>query len=73
LETVIYSKPNCPYCTNAKNLFERLNIPYEEKVLGIDFTRDDLLEMFPGAKTFPQIIYDGEYVGGFAELAKRFG
>ena len=27
-----------------------------------------MLETFPGARTFPQIIVDGEKIGGYTEL-----
>ena len=36
--------------------------------LGEDFDREELLEKFPTARTFPQITAHGEYVGGFNEL-----
>jgi glutaredoxin 3 len=73
METLIYSKPNCPYCVNAKKLLELKGIPFEEKVLDVDFTREQLLEKFPEAKTFPQVILEGEHVGGYTDLAKKFG
>ena len=31
LKLIIYSKPNCIYCTMAKNLCKQMNIVYEEK------------------------------------------
>ena len=30
-----------------------------------DFTREELFENFPGARTFPQIRIDGEAIGGY--------
>jgi len=38
--------------------------------LGKDFTREDLFEKFPNARTFPQITVDGELVGGWTEFEK---
>lgn len=73
MKTVIYSKPNCIFCEKAKELLDFQNIPYELKVLDVDFTREELLEMFPDAKTYPQIIFEGEHIGGFDNLAKKFG
>lgn len=32
----VYSKPNCPQCTDTKNMLDRLDVAYEE----IDITRD---------------------------------
>jgi len=31
---VIWTKPDCPYCTRAKNVLRANNIAFEEKVLG---------------------------------------
>ena len=36
-------------------------------MLDEDFDREALMETFPGARTFPQIIVDGEKIGGFTE------
>jgi glutaredoxin len=30
--------------------------------------QDEFFEMFPGARTFPQITMEGENIGGFTEL-----
>jgi glutaredoxin len=69
---IIYGKPNCVYCQRAKTHITKNGYPYTYKELGIDFTREELLEKFPNAKTFPQITVerDGstEYVGGYDEL-----
>jgi glutaredoxin 3 len=37
-------------------------------MLDEDFTREELFEKFPTARTFPQIVVDGESIGGFTEL-----
>jgi len=37
-------------------------------MLDQDFTREEVLEQFPGARTFPQIKVDGKAIGGFQEL-----
>jgi glutaredoxin len=64
----IYGKDNCPYCDMAKALCEQKGLDYEYKLLGFDFTREELMETFPGARTFPQIILDGQKIGGYTEL-----
>ena len=60
----IWSKPACPYCVKAKNLCEQKGYDYIYKMLDEDFTREELFEEFPGARTFPQIRIDGENIGG---------
>lgn len=65
---IIYGKTQCPYCDMAKNLCEQKGLDFEYKQLGTDFNRDEMLSTFPGARTFPQIILDGQKIGGYTEL-----
>jgi glutaredoxin len=67
-QTVVWSKYHCPYCDQAKALLDRHGIAYEERRIGDGYTREDLLESVPGARTVPQIFLDGELVGGYTEL-----
>lgn len=66
----VYSKDNCPYCVEAKRLLTSLNLAFEEKKVGVDVTREELLERVPNAKTVPQIIINGECIGGYTQLAR---
>ena len=68
MKVEIYSKPQCPYCVQAKALAEREGYQLTYKMLDEDFDRETLMETFPGARTFPQIIVDGEKIGGFTEF-----
>jgi glutaredoxin 3 len=67
MKVEIYSKPNCPYCVQAKALAEREGHDLTYKMLDEDFNRETLMETFPGARTFPQIIVDDKKIGGFTE------
>ena len=67
MKVEIYSKPQCPFCVQAKALAEREGHELTYKMLDEDFDRETLMETFPGARTFPQIIVDGEKIGGFPE------
>jgi len=49
----IWSKAQCPYCVKAKNLCERDGLEYKYYMLDEDFTREELFERFPTARTFP--------------------
>jgi glutaredoxin len=64
----IWGKSACPFCEAAKNTCESRNLKYVYKQLDVDFTRDEVLEKFPGAKTFPQIIVGGDKIGGYDKL-----
>lgn len=65
---VVYTKPNCSYCVQAKGLLNMKAIPFQEIHIGTDITRDQLVEQFPDARTAPVITVDGSYIGGFNEL-----
>jgi len=65
---VVWSKDNCPYCTAAFELLNRYNLSYEIRKLGEGWTKEELLESAPAAKTVPQILIDGKLIGGHADL-----
>ena len=67
MKVEIYSKPQCPFCVQAKALAEREGHELTYKMLDEDFDRETLMETFPGARTFPQIIVNDEKIGGFTE------
>ena len=67
-KAVIWSKYHCPYCDQAKALLTQRGIAFEEKKIGDGFTKEDLLEEIPTARTVPQIFIDEQLIGGFTEL-----
>jgi len=66
----IWGKPACPSCTKAKALCEQRGYQYEYLEMGRDFTREAVLEEFPEARTFPQIVVGGQKVGGYEAFIK---
>lgn len=64
----IYGKPACPHCDQAKRICEQRELEYKYYQLDTDFTREEVLEMFPGARTFPQIKVNGTSIGGKDQL-----
>lgn len=66
----IWGKPACPSCTKAKALCEQRGYRYEYLEMGRDFTREAVLEEFPEARTFPQIVVGGQKVGGYEAFVK---
>lgn len=69
-KAIIWSQPNCLGCTQAKNILEFRNIPYEIKMLGENATKQELLAAVPNARSVPQIFINGKYIGGIDELRK---
>lgn len=73
----VYSKPNCPWCDQAKALLKSRGWKYNTINLDVGqerveeeayISRDELFARLPGVRTLPQIIVSGERIGGFAEL-----
>jgi glutaredoxin 3 len=71
MKAVVWSKDHCPFCDQAKNLLKMKGIEFEEKKIGHGFTKEDLLEAVPTARTVPQIFLDENLIGGFTELKKH--
>ena len=67
-KAIIWTKDLCNYCNAAKSLLKVKGIEIKERRIGREYTRENLLEAVPNARTVPQIFLDGEYVGGFTEL-----
>jgi len=68
MKAIVWSKDHCPYCDQAKALLKQKGIEFEERNMSRDWTREQLLEAVPAARTVPQIFIDEELVGGFNEL-----
>ena len=71
MKAIVWSKDQCPYCDQAKALLKSRNIEFEERNIMHGWTREQLLEAVPNARTVPQIFLDEELVGGFIELRTK--
>jgi glutaredoxin len=55
----------------AKNWFKSKDLAFTEHKIGTNgFTRENLLEAIPNARTVPQIVIDGVVIGGWDDLRK---
>jgi glutaredoxin 3 len=70
MKAVVWSKYNCPYCDQAKALLKQRGIAFEERKIGDGYSKEDLLEAVPTARTVPQIFLNEQLIGGFTELKK---
>ncbi len=71
MKAIVWSRDQCAFCEQAKGLLESRDIEYEVRNISHDWTREQLLESVPTARSVPQIFLDDEYVGGFNELRKK--
>ena len=66
----VYSKPNCSFCMQAKQLLEMEQLPFDYLTLGTHYSLQEFMELFPNARTLPMIVKDGEVVGGYKDLCE---
>lgn len=71
MKAIVWSKDHCPFCDQAKNLLKLKGIEFEERNINKNWTREQLLESVPTARTVPQIFLDDKLIGGFTELRKH--
>ena len=65
----MYTTEPCGYCRTAKTLLDRRGIASEEINLAKDAEGRAELVAKTGMMTFPQVLVDGQPLGGFQELA----
>ena len=72
MEAIVWSKDPCPFCDRAKNLLKLKGIEFEERNITTgNWTKEQLVESVPGARTVPQILINGQLIGGFNELQQH--
>ena len=67
----VYSTAHCSFCMRAKTMLEKWDIDYDEVLIdGDDAAMKQFVEVTSGARTVPQIVIDGQPIGGFTELTE---
>jgi len=67
-QVTVYTTEPCGYCRVAKALLAKRGVPYEEINLAKDPEGRAELVRMTGMMTFPQVVIDGESIGGYQEL-----
>lgn len=76
MEYIVYGKTSCTYCEAAKNLLASKGEEFTYKQIGVDTTKEELIEVCQKfnvvPRTVPQIFCDNgnviNYVGGYDAL-----
>ena len=79
MKVEVYSKNNCQHCIKAKNLLNLRGIEFTTYMLqesptqeiaegDVPYTREDFFELFPNARSVPQIVIDGKAIGSYEQL-----
>jgi glutaredoxin 3 len=67
-EIIVYTTDPCAFCARVKGILSARGVEFAEINLAKDPAgRMRLVEM-TGMMTFPQVIIDGELLGGFTEV-----
>tara|TARA_B100001287_G_scaffold240137_1_gene214415 strand:- start:15 stop:251 length:237 start_codon:yes stop_codon:yes gene_type:complete len=66
----VYSKEDCPYCSAIKQIMIGKDFKFTEYKLDEDFTKKEFLDEFGVGTTFPQVIMDGNKLGGCTDTVK---
>ena len=68
-EIEVYTTNPCPYCLAAKNLLQKRGLQWKEHLVFGGTPEWDAMMKRTRAKTVPQVIINGQLIGGFPELA----
>ena len=63
----VFSKENCPYCEKVKRVLELTGCKFEVYTLGKQFDKDAFYGEFGEGSTFPQVVCNGDKLGGSKE------
>ena len=72
MKTEIYRKPKCPYGKKAIKLLNEKDIDFDDHIFE-DKEAEEKFKKKHDVKTTPQIFMNDERVGGYSELAKKYG
>jgi glutaredoxin 3 len=69
-DVLVYTTDNCVFCRRVKQLLDTRGVAYEEVNLERDAETRAELARKTGMMSFPQVLINGELVGGFQETAE---
>lgn len=73
MKVTVWSKTPCPNCDQAKALLKQRGIDYEERnITEGTWTKEQLMEAVPNARTVPQVFINEQLIGGINELRHHF-
>lgn len=68
IKAVVWSQEPCAWCDAAINFLTAKGYDVEVRKIGNGYTKKDLIDVVPNARSVPQIFIDGNHIGGFNEL-----
>ena len=66
----VYSREGCPYCTKIQQVLQLAELKHVIYKLNRDFDRESFYEQFGQGSTFPQVVLNGDNLGGCTETVQ---
>jgi len=67
-EAIVWTKQGCSACETVKNLLIQNNYEVELKNVDTPKHKAELLKYIPEARSVPQVIIGGKYIGGLKQV-----
>ena len=66
----VYSREGCPYCDKVQQVLQLAELRHVIYKLDSDFNRDAFYQQFGPGSTFPQVVLNGDNLGGCTETVQ---
>ena len=66
----VYSREGCPFCTKIQEVLELAELKHVIYKLNRDFDRESFYDQFGQGSTFPQVVLNGDNLGGCTETVQ---
>ena len=66
----VYSKDGCPYCDKVQEVLKLSGLNFVTYKLGKNFDKEGFYSEFGEGATFPQVVLNGEKLGGCSNTVK---
>ena len=66
----VYSKDGCPYCEKVQEVLKLAGLNFVTYKLGKNFDKEGFYSEFGEGATFPQVVLNGEKLGGCTDTVK---
>ena len=66
----VYTMDGCPYCEKVQEVLREADQKFVTYKIDKDFTRDSFYGEFGEGATFPQVVVDGNKIGGASATVK---
>ena len=66
----VYSREGCPYCDKVQQVLQLAELRHVIYNLDRDFDGDSFYQQFGQGSTFPQVVLNGDNLGGCTETVQ---